>query len=172
MPGVPNGPALTFKSPPGLDFGSGCFFVRMTLTLNAVEKGIQIAAVGNYAEHPLGWQVIVRDSGKLGFCPRDASGHFMEVLTVAPLPIGKPVDILGIRGADGEVALYLDGVLQGNRAGAGLVYGAAKMVCLGQQWSGGMKLNGKVHSFACGRGWPPEVAPPMTLAELFGGDQL
>jgi dipeptidyl aminopeptidase/acylaminoacyl peptidase len=166
--GIADGPeAFEFQRPPGLDFGEGLFFVRMTLVVRAVEKGIRIVAVGRYAEHPLGWQVIVRESGRVSFCPRDTGGGFREVASKEPLEPGKPVEVLGVRSADGIARLYLDGVLQGRCDGAGLAYGPALSVCLGRQWSGGMKLGGQVLAFECGRGWPAGVPRLATREELF-----
>jgi hypothetical protein len=158
-----------FERPAGLDFGRGTFYVKTTLVLNAAEKGIRVAAVGRYAEHPLGWQVIVRENGRVSFCPRSAEGGFLEVASKEPLVPGRAVEVLGVREADGTARLYLDGALQGRCDGAGLAYGPALSVCLGRQWSGGMKLHGRVTAFECGRGWPAGVPRPVTREELFGG---
>ena len=161
--------ALAFDRPGGLDFGTGAFFVRMTLAMDAVEKGIRIAAVGSYAEHELGWQVFIRESGRLCFSPRSASGGFLEVGTRQPVATGKPLEVLCVRDADGGARLYLDGVFQGRCGEAGLKYGPALKVCLGQQWSGGMELNGRVLAFECGRGYPAGVPRVVTREAVFGG---
>lgn len=161
--------ALAFDRPGGLDFGAGAFFVRMTLAVDAVEKGIRIAAVGSYAEHELGWQVFIRENGRLFFSPRSASGGFREVGTLQPVATGKPLEVLCIRDADGGARLYLDGVFQGRCGEAGLKYGPALKVCLGKQWSGGMELNGRVLAFECGRGYPAGVPRMVTREAVFGG---
>ena len=161
--------ALAFDRPDGLDFGAGAFFVRMTLAVDAVEKGIRIAAVGSYAEHELGWQVFIRENGRLFFSPRSASGGFREVGTLQPVATGKPLEVLCIRDADGGARLYLDGVFQGRCGEAGLKYGPALKVCLGKQWSGGMELNGRVLAFECGRGYPAGVPRMLTREAVFGG---
>ena len=161
--------ALAFDRPGGLDFGTGAFFIRMTLVVNAFEKGIRIAAVGRYAEHDLGWQVFIRENGRLFFSPRSASGKFLEVGTRQPVATGKPLEVLCVRDADGGARLYLDGVFQGQCGEAGLKYGPALKLCLGQQWSGGMELNGRILAFECGRGYPAGVPRVVTREAVFGG---
>jgi len=161
--------ALGFERPGGLDFGTGPFFVRLALVIDRHERDTRIAAVGNYAEHALGWQVFVRENRKLCFNARQPDGTFVGVESDAELKPGKPVSVLGIRDGDGSVRLYVDGRLQRQRAaGATLSYGAARRVCLGQQWNGGMTLNGRVTAFECGRGYPAGVPRVMTRDLLFG----
>jgi dipeptidyl aminopeptidase/acylaminoacyl peptidase len=161
--------ALGFERPGGLDFGTGPFFVRLALVIDRHEKDTRIAAVGNYAEHALGWQVFVRENRKLCFNARQPDGTFAGVESDAELKPGKPVSVLGIRDAEGGIRLYVDGRLQRQRAGgATMAYGAARRVCLGQQWNGGMRLNGRVTAFECGRGYPAGVPRVMTRDLLFG----
>jgi TolB protein len=160
--------ALAFERPPGLDFGGGAFFVRATFMLDGPASDTRIVAVGHYAEHALGWQLFVRESGKVCFSTRDPKGGFVGVSSDRPVVAKKAVTVLGVRDADGGVRLYVDGVLQAQRAsGATLAYGPALRVCLGQQWNGGMRLPGRVLAFACGRGYPAGVPRRMTREALF-----
>lgn len=162
--------ALCFERPGGLDFGTNAFFVRLTLVVDRHEKDTRIAAVGNYAEHALGWQVFVRENRKLCFNARQQDGTYVGVESDLAVPTGKPVDVLGIRDAGGGVRLFVDGRLQRQQAsGATMAYGPVKRVCLGQQWNGDMRLNGRVTAFECGRGYPAGVPPVMTRERLFGG---
>ncbi|HNX36237.1 MAG TPA: hypothetical protein PKM57_16550 [Kiritimatiellia bacterium] len=165
---APGQEALSFDRPGGLDFGAGSFFVRLTLTVSAREGGARIAAVGHYAEHAMGWQVYLSDEHRIWFHARDPKGVFIGAESDAPVALGRPVQVLGIRDADGTVRLYVDGKPQKRRgAGATLVYGPALKLCLGQQWNGGMRLNGRVTDFACGRGYPAGVPQLMTRERLF-----
>lgn len=163
---APNG--WIFDGPKGLDFGSDAFFVRVTMVVDKHEQGTHIAAVGNYAENALGWQVYVRDSRKLCFNSRDPKGQFVGVESDQPVESGKPVTVLGIRDADGTVRMFVNGKLQGARnSGATMLYGPALKVSLGQQWNGGMRLNGRVLGFECGRGYPAGVPCVLTREALF-----
>lgn len=165
------GGALRFERPAGLDFGEGAFFVDLTLVVDRHEPDTRIAAVGQYAEHALGWQVFVRENRRLFFNARGPDGRFIGIESNEPVQAGRPVRVLGIRDADGSMRLYVDGRKQAGRAsGATLCYGQALSVCFGQQWNGGMRLNGKVLAFACGRGYPPGVPRIMTPARLFDGE--
>ncbi|HNX35322.1 MAG TPA: hypothetical protein PKM57_11885 [Kiritimatiellia bacterium] len=163
---APNG--WMFDGPKGLDFGADAFFVRVTLVVDAHEQGTHIAAVGNYAENALGWQVYVRDNRKLWFNSRDPKGQFVGVESDQPVETGKPVTVLGIRDADGTVRMFLNGKLQSARnSGATMSYGPALKVSLGQQWNGGMRFNGRVLGFECGRGYPKGVPCVPTREALF-----
>jgi TolB protein len=160
--------AVSFARPAGLDFGTNAFFARITLTVDGPQAGSRIAAVGHYAEHAMGWQVFVSEDQRVWFHARNPQGVFIGAVSDAPVAFGQPVDVLGVRYAGGEVRLYLDGEPQKQRgAGAVMAYGTALKVCLGQQWNGGMGLNGRVLSFECGRGYPEGVPHPMTRERLF-----
>jgi TolB protein len=160
--------AVTFERPAGLDFGTNAFFVSMTLTVDGPEKGARIAAAGRCAEHATGWQLYVSAEQRIWFHARDPQGNFIGAEADAPVAFGKPVNVLGIRDAGGAVRLYIDGKPQRRRgAGATLAYGPALNVSLGQQWNGGMRLNGRVLSFECGRGYPAGVPRKMTCEWLF-----
>lgn len=165
---VAGGSALTFEAPSGLDFGLDPFFVRLTMIVNAVGKEVTIAAVGNYAVHPLGWQVFINPKGHLAFSPRGATGGFLQVLSKQPVVLGQPIDVLCIRDAGGSARLYLDGIYQGQCDGAQLEYGPALKLSLGQQFSGGMALDGRILAFDCGRGYPAGVPRLPTRESIFG----
>jgi hypothetical protein len=67
------------------------------------------------------------------------------------------------------VRLYVDGKLQRRSAhGAAMAYGPALALSLGQQPGGGARLNGRVESFECGRGYPAGVPRQVTREQLFG----
>ncbi len=161
--------AWTFMRPAGLDFGTNAFFLKVTLVVDKHEKDARMAVVGSYAEHALGWQIFVRENRKLCFNARDPKGNFVGVESDLPIGTGKPVRVLSLRDGDGSLRMFLDGKLQAARnAGATMAYGPALKVCFGQQWNGGMRLNGRVLDFECGRGYPPGVPRVMTRGLLFG----
>jgi hypothetical protein len=165
------GDAVRFERPAGLDFGSGAFFVDLTLVVDRHAPDTRIAVVGQYAEHALGWQVFVRENRRLFFNSRGSDGRFIGIESDDPVQTGRPVRVLGIRDADGAMRLYVDGRKQaGCASGATLSYSPALSVCFCQQWNGGMRLNGRVLAFACGRGYPPGVPRVMTSAGLFDGE--
>ncbi len=174
VPGVSQaGGALRFERPAGLDFGEGAFFVDLTLVVDRHEPDTRIAAVGQYAEHALGWQVFVRENRRLFFNARGPDGRFIGIESDEPVQAGRSIRVMGLRDADGSMRLYVDGRKQAGRAsGATLSYGPALSVCFGQQWNGGMRLNGRVLAFACGRGYPPGVPRVMTPALLFDGEGM
>lgn len=160
--------AVTFERPAGFDFGKGAFYVRMTLTVDASESGARIAAAGRYAEHPTGWQMYVSAEQRIWFNARNLQGSFVGAESDAPVVVGQPIDVLAYRDNIGTVRLYINGKLQRRHGvGATMVYGPALKVSLGQQWNGGMRLNGRVLSFECGRGYPAGVPRPITREQLF-----
>jgi len=163
------GGALAFDKPPGLNFGAGPFFISVRFTVDALPNDTRIVAMGRYAEHALGWQIFVRETGKIGFNARDPKGTFIGVSSDRPLRVKQSTDVLGIRDADGSLRLYVNGVAQAQRAsGATMAYGPALQVCLGQQWNGGMRLEGRIEAFKCGRGYPAGVPRRLTREALFG----
>jgi Tol biopolymer transport system component len=166
---VQNNGGVTFERPAGLDFGTNAFFVRVTLTINKHERGTYVAAVGNYAESARGWQVFVNENRKLCFNARDPQGHYVGVESDLPMELEKPVCALGIRDADGDVRLVVDGKMQaGHTSGATLAYGSARKVCLNQREDGGKRSSERVLAFECGRGFPAGVPRLPTRASLFG----
>ena len=163
---------LVFERPAGLAFGSGPFYVKLTLVAHALGKDTRIAAVGHYAEHALGWQVFIRENGKICFNSRGPDGRFVGVESDGPVAVGRPVAVIGVREADGALRLSVNGALQKSRAsGATLSYGEAVSVCLGQQWNGGMRFNGQVEAFECGSGTPAGMPRVLTRAQLFAEEQ-
>ncbi len=166
---VGNSNALFFTNPSGLDFGSQAFFVRMTLTIDGAANGSRIAAVGSYAGQMMGWQVFVSEDQRVWFNARNVQGVFIGAQSDKPVAFNQPINVLGIRYADGLVRLYLnDQPQQHYGAGATMVYGAAQKVCLGAQHNGTTPLNGQILAFECGRGYPVGVPHPISRAELFG----
>lgn len=160
--------SATFERPLGLDYGAGRFFVRMTLVVDAVGGGPRIAVVGQYAEHPLGWQIFVNDAGHVCFSSRDPKGLYVGVASDTPLKRGTAFTVMGLRDEEGGLRMYLDGALQAGRAaGATMAYGPATKVCLGRQGSGGCRLRGTIVAFETGRGYPPGMKRPPTRQELF-----
>jgi len=49
-----------------------------------------------------------------------------------------------------------------------MAYGPALSLSLGQWPGGGARLNGRVESFECGRGYPAGVPRQVTREQLFG----
>lgn len=165
---VPGKEAVTFELPAGFDFGKGAFYVKMTLTVDAFEPGARIAAVGNYAGHPTGWQMYLSAQQHLWFNARNSQGDFVGAQSDEPVTLGQPIQVLGYRDGIGAVRLYVNGKLQRRQgAGADMSYGTALKVSLGQQWNGGMRMNGRALSFECGRGYPAGVSHPITREQLF-----
>lgn len=161
--------AVTFERPTGLDFGTLAFYVRMTLTVDRADPDVRIAAVGHYKEHPMGWQMYVSAEQRIWFHARNSQGDFIGAESDVPVALGQPIHVLGFRDSNGTVRLYVDGKLQRRRGtGATMAYGPALKVSLGQQWNGGMRLNGRVLSFECGRGCPAGVPHSITCEQLFG----
>ncbi len=161
--------AVTFERPSGLDFGTNVFFVKMTMTVDGPTKDVQMAAIGRYAEHALGWQMYVDPGQRIWFNARNPQGDFVGARSDAPVALGRPVNVLGIREEGGIVRLYVDGKLQRRRgAGATMAYGPALSLSLGQWPGGGARLNGRVESFECGRGYPAGVPRQVTREQLFG----
>lgn len=164
--------AFAFERPVGLDFGSGPFYVKMTLVVDAAVQDARIAAVGRYAEHPQGWQVFVRQGGKLCFSSREPDGRYVGVESDEPVMSGKPVTVVGVRDADGTMRMSVNGAMQKSRAsGATFSYGPALSVCLGQQWNGGMRFDGRIQAFECGWGTPAGVPRKLSREQLFAEER-
>jgi len=164
--------AVTFERPPGLDFGTNDFFVKVTMTLDGPAEGVQMAALGRYAENAQGWQLYVDPNRHVWFNARNPQGHFVGARSDAPVDPGRSVNVLGIREGDGGVRLYVDGKLQRQSGtGATMAYGPALALSLGQQPGGGARLNGRVEYFECGRGYPAGVPRRMTRERLFGEEE-
>ncbi len=160
--------SVAFEKPSGLDFGADAFYVRMTLAVSEVGGGPRIAAVGRYAEHPLGWQLFVNEGGHLCFSARDPKGLYVGVASDKPVRRGAVFTVAGQRDAAGRLRMWVDGELQAGRgAGAGMAYGPAQSVCLGRPGSGGFKFSGNIRAFESGRGFPPGLKHAPTRAELF-----
>jgi Tol biopolymer transport system component len=162
----------TFERPAGLDFGADPFYVQMTLVVDKRVSDTRIAAVGHYTEHAMGWQVFIRESGRICFSSRTPEGQYVGVESDEPVSVGKETTVVGVRDANGTLRMSVNGVMQKRRAaGATLSYSPALKVCLGQQWNGGMLLSGKVEAFECGRGTPAGVPRLLTRDQLFAEEQ-
>ncbi|MDA3925327.1 MAG: hypothetical protein PF904_11585 [Kiritimatiellae bacterium] len=163
------GKALKFEQPAGLDFGTNTFFVRTTMIVNEHVDGSHVAVCGQYKEHAMGWQVFVSKDDRIWFHARNPQGTFIGVESDEPVTFGRPVSVLGVREADGTVRLCVDGKLQKTRGKAATMdYGPALSIYLGQQSNGGMRFNGQVLSFECGRGMPADMPREMSRDRLFG----
>lgn len=160
--------SIVFENPGGLDYGAGLFYVRMTLVVDAYGGGPRIAVVGQYAEHPLGWQIFIDDRGHVCFNARDPKGLYMGVTSDAPVKCGTAFTVVGLRDEEGGVRMYLDDILQARRlSGARMAYGPAMRVCLGSQGSGGHRFTGTILAFETGRGHPPGLKRAPRREELF-----
>ena len=163
-----SGQAFKFDQPVGLDFGTNTFFVRLTMTINAHVNGSHVAAAGQYRENSLGWQVFVSKDNTIWFHSRNPEGKFIGVESDQTVTFGHPVSVIGVRYADGTVRLCVDGKLQKMVGkGATMSYEKALSISLGQQWNGGLKFNGEVSAFECGRGQPDDMPQVMTRERLF-----
>jgi Tol biopolymer transport system component len=152
----------------GLNYGVETFYVKVKFRLDRLEKDTRIAAVGQYEGNSRAWQVFVRPTGFVLFSSRDASGRFIGVSSEAPLRSGQIVTVMAVRDATGMLRMWVDGVLQANKAtGADFDYVKPVKIGLGVQYDGKMPLNGRVFEFETGRGWAPGVNPPLQRQDLF-----
>lgn len=158
---------IALESPPGLDYGTECFYVRMKLVADAFGGGPRIAVVGQYPQHALGWQIFLNEAGRVCFNSRDPKGSYIGIMSDLPVQLGKPFDVAGVRDGEGGLRMYIDGVLQSSRAaGATMSYAGATAIALGRR-GGGPPLTGSILAFETGRGYPPGIRPPLTMRELF-----
>lgn len=150
-------------------FGRGAFYVRAEIFLERHPKRLQLVVVGDYPEHRLGWQIFLNAEGRACFNSRSPAGDFVGAMMEQPLPTGRRVVLTGVRDAQGDVALLMDGgdLAVGQGSGATMAYGVPTQIRIGSQFHGGDRFLGKIHRLEVGRGIPEERRQGMlTLAEV------
>jgi sugar lactone lactonase YvrE len=152
-------------------FGRGAFYVRAEIFLESHPKRLQLVVVGDYPEHRLGWQIFINAEGRACFNSRTPAGDFVGAMMPRPLPTGRRVLLTGVRDAQGDVTLLMDGsdLAVGHGSGATMTYGTPTQIRVGSQFSGGDRFVGKIYRLEVGRGVPEERRQSMlTLAEVLG----
>jgi TolB protein len=159
-----------FEGPPGLDFGDGPFFVRVSFMLDRHRDMAQIVVSGQYRERLPGWQIFIRPNGRICFGARTPDDELVAVEAWGTAQTGVVIEALGVRVPDGTLRLYIDGALE-NMAGVNAYrsYGPASRVVVGGQAPGDKRLYGRVLTFECGRGYPEGVPAVLTRTTLFEG---
>jgi Tol biopolymer transport system component len=145
----------------GFDFGNGPFAVRAVVH---VPDGCKFAmiAMGQYPNNRLGWQLFVSDDRRAQFNSRTTDLVYRGARSDDPLPINRPVTLVGVRDATGGVRLYVDGALQqAIGADAFYAYGPPVQVRIGTQYDGKTSFPGGIYDIAV-------YARELSLEELRG----
>lgn len=140
----PPGSYLTLPKAQGFDFGPGPFSVRAVVT---VPKDCRFAMIcmGEYPGNRLGWQLYVNDQRQVMFNSRTTELIYRGARSVDPLPTDRPVTLIGVRDAEGQVRLYVDGALQPTTTqDAFYAYGSPVQVRIGSQHDGSACYPGAV----------------------------
>jgi Tol biopolymer transport system component len=144
-------------------FGTDPFYVTATLKVDRHTDKLRIVAVGDYPSHRMGWQIFINDKNLLYFNARTPGGLFVGAHTDTPLEAGRKITVTGLRGPEGTVELFVDGVAQRSAgSGATMGYEVPNQVRLGTQFNGTTPFDGLVYRFEVGRGLP-EVKTRRTL---------
>ncbi len=142
---VKPGTYVTIPEARGFDFGAGPFSVRATVT---VSEGDELAfiAMGEYPGNRLGWQLYLSADRRAQFNSRDSDLKYCGAASDAPLPLERPVTLVGVRDESGTVRLFVDGALQQRCCpGATWQYGVPVQVRIGSQYDGSRRLTGRLH---------------------------
>jgi Tol biopolymer transport system component len=133
---------VTIPNARGFDFGAGPFSVRATVTVSEVD-GLAFIVMGEYPGNRLGWQLYLDPSRHAWFNSRDTELSYRGARSDAPLPVGRPVTLVGVRDGSGMVRLFVDGALQQRCSpGATCEYGLPVQVRIGTQYDGSSPLGG------------------------------
>lgn len=138
------GSSLVLAKPQGFDFGPGPFAVRAVVR---VPKDCRFAMIsmGEYPGNRLGWQLYVNDDRRALFNSRTTDLIYRGARSNDPLPVDRPVTLVGMRDATGGVRLYVDGVLQSSSQDALYSYGQPVQVRIGTQHNGSAPFPGWIH---------------------------
>jgi dipeptidyl aminopeptidase/acylaminoacyl peptidase len=141
------GSSLVLAKPQGFDFGPGPFAVRAVVR---VPKDCRFAMIsmGEYPGNRLGWQLYVNDDRRALFNSRTTDLIYRGARSIDPLPVDRPVTLVGVRDATGGVRLYVDGVLQSSSQDALYSYGQPVQVRIGTQHNGSAPFPGWIHEVA------------------------
>ena len=100
----------------------------------------------------LGWQLYLDADRRVRFNSRDTRLTYLGASSDAPLPVGRPVTVVGVRDNSGTVRLYVDGALQQRSCpGATCEYGPPVQVRIGTQYDGSRELLGSIHDITVWR---------------------
>ena len=141
-----SGGYITIPKPTGFDFGPGSFSVSATVLIEKHTDDLRLLVVGDYPENRLGWQIIISTDNYIWFNSRSLGGEWVAARSDELPPLGRKIDLLGIRYRDGHVELYVDGVCQttiGSRAK--FHYGVPNQLRIGTQFNGSAPFVGKLY---------------------------
>jgi Tol biopolymer transport system component len=162
--GVP-GSSIATAAAKGFDFGTGAFAVCATVKLATECDGLAMIATGEYPGNPLGWQLYVGKGGFVYFNSRTVTLTYCGARSEAPLVLGRPVSLMGVRDATGAVQLYVDGVLQRHiGAAADYDYPQPKQVRIGTDRTGKAAFPGWIYAV--------RVLARLPTADELRGDAL
>ena len=144
---------VNIDEPKGFDFGPGAFSVTATVEIAAHSQKLRMLAIGDYPEHRHGWQLMVGLDDRLYFNSRTAAGDWSAASTAGPAPVGKKLQIVGVRRRGGGVELYVDGKRQpGTGASATFHYRQPTRVRVGALYDGSAPFQGRLYEFSVYRG--------------------
>jgi hypothetical protein len=139
------GTSIAIPAAKGFDFGVGPFTVRAIVRL-AQECRFAMIAMGEYPGNTLGWQLYLADDHRVYFNSRTSALGYCGARSDEPLSLGRPVTLVGLRDAAGNVRLYVDGALQRmTSAGADCAYGVPKQVRIGTRLDGTAAFPGWIY---------------------------
>ena len=157
------GAYITIPKAKGFDFAAGPFSVQATVAATARGEDLGFICMGEYPGNRLGWQLFVGEKLGVRFNSRNTELLYRGTSSVAPLPIGRTVTLLGVRDANGFVKLYVDGARQPRVLdGAFYSYDEPKQVRIGTQYDGTRPFQGWIHEIKIYRG---EVSAESSLRQ-------
>ena len=147
------GAYITIPRAKGFDFAAGPFSVQATVAATARGTDLGFICMGEYPGNRLGWQLFVSENLGVRFNSRNAELVYRGASSTSGLPIGRAVDLLGVRDANGFVKLHVDGVRQPHVAdGAFYSYDVPKQVRIGTQYDGTRPFQGWIYEIKVYRG--------------------
>ena len=106
-------PPQPAKRTDSFTFGDQDFYIRARVRVDRLAPGQFVFFLrAAYDEHPLGIQLYLDGKHLPTFSTRRASdGNFVMAQGTTPFPVGREVELLGIRERMGRISLYIDGAL-------------------------------------------------------------
>ncbi len=142
--------------------GDQDFYLRARVRVDRLEPGKLVFFLrAAYEEHPLGIQLYLDAKHLPTFSTRHApDGYFVMAQGTKPFPVGREVELLGLREREGRLSLYIDGALAASAS-------PGKLLALDHFKK--VDKYPSLLSFEIGTGIPAEVAASRpTRQELFG----
>lgn len=158
-------PPQPAKRTDSFTFGDQDFYLRARVRVDRLVPGQFVFFLrAAYEEHPLGIQLYLDGKHLPTFSTRRAAdGNFVMAQGTTPFPVGREVELLGIRERVGRISLYIDGALAASAS-------PGKMLTLDHFKK--VAKHPSLLSFEIGTGIPAEVAASRpTRQELFGHQQ-